>query len=297
MFKNLSPEALGISGRDSEIIELALSHGFKGLDLDLVEFAEQVRAQGMPRASRLIASARLKIGSFRLPVRWHEDGPEYKSDLERLGALADIAAQMGCTRSVTTIEPGNDVRPYHENFEFHRRRLAEIAGVLSGHKIRLGIGFVAPVRYRASCRFQFVQTFDEVLLLLRSTDSTNVGLAFDTWHWHLGGGKIEQLRSLAADKLVTVSLADAPSDANAQNAELESRRLGTGDGAIDLSAVLSTLAELRYDGPVTPAPDSSQFAGAARDKIVKIAGAALDTIWKAAGLNPAGKLVAVPNRR
>jgi hypothetical protein len=36
---------------------------------DLVDFAEQVKTQGMPRASRLITSARLKIGSVRLPVR------------------------------------------------------------------------------------------------------------------------------------------------------------------------------------------------------------------------------------
>ena len=70
MFKNLNPEALGVSARDSELIELVLSHGFKGLDLDLVALAEQARTQGLDKASRLIASARLKIGSFRLPVRW-----------------------------------------------------------------------------------------------------------------------------------------------------------------------------------------------------------------------------------
>ena len=72
MFKNLSPADLGVSGRESEIIELALSHGFKGLDLGLVEFAEQVATQGFAKASRLIESARLKQGSFPLPVRWQD---------------------------------------------------------------------------------------------------------------------------------------------------------------------------------------------------------------------------------
>ena len=33
MFKNLSPSALGISGHQSEIIELALTYGFAGMDL------------------------------------------------------------------------------------------------------------------------------------------------------------------------------------------------------------------------------------------------------------------------
>lgn len=295
MFKNLNPEALGISGRDSEIIELALSNGFKGLDLDLVDFAEQVQSQGMVRAARLITSARLKIGSFPLPVRWSEDS-HYKADLERLPALAEIAEQLGCTRATTVIEPGSDTRPYHQNFEFHCRRLSEIADVLRARRIRLGLAFLAPIRCRASFAYQFIQKFDELLLLLRSISATNMGVALDVWHWHVGGGKIEQLRTLAVDKLVTVSLADAAADTSPQNADLESRRLPAESGVIDLAAVLSTLAELRYDGPVTPAPDRSQFSGIARERIVKTVGAALDQAWKAAGLSPAGKLAVVPGR-
>ena len=180
MFKNLSPEALGISGRDSEIIELALSHGFKGLDLDLVEFAEQVRAQGMARASRLIASARLKIGSFRLPVRLGGDAPDYKADLERLPALSEIAEQLGCARAVTVLEPGCDSRPFHENFELHRRRLAEVADLLRQRKIRLGVGFLAPIRCREGCAFQFIRTFDELMMLLRNIGPPNIGVAPST---------------------------------------------------------------------------------------------------------------------
>ena len=227
MFKNLNPEALGISARDSELIELVLSHGFKGLDLDLVALAEQAQTQGLDKASRLITSARLKIGSFRLPVRWHDDSPDYKADLEQIAGLGRDRGQAGL----------------HADHDHDRSRAAtrgpitRISSSIAAawrksppcsapHKIRLGIDFIAPVHYRAERRFQFMQTFDEVLLLLRSTDSTNVGLALDTWHWHLGGGKLEQLRTLSADRIVTVTLADAPADENAQTARLESRRLG-----------------------------------------------------------------------
>ena len=48
MFRNLSTEGLGVSGRQSEIIELALSFGFKGIDLDLVDFQQQVQVNGLP---------------------------------------------------------------------------------------------------------------------------------------------------------------------------------------------------------------------------------------------------------
>ena len=39
MFKNLNPTLLGVAGHQSEIIELALTFGFAGLDLNMAEFA------------------------------------------------------------------------------------------------------------------------------------------------------------------------------------------------------------------------------------------------------------------
>jgi sugar phosphate isomerase/epimerase len=295
MFKNLCPAVLGVSGRESEIIELALSHGFKGLDLDLVEFCGQVETQGLAKASRLIQSARLKLGSFPLPVRWQDDSPDYRTDMERLPALADVAREIGCRRATTLIEPGSE-RVYHENFEFHRRRLAELGDALAQHEIRLGVGFLAPPVCRAEHAYQFVQTAEEVLLLLRNVSSSNVGVALDTWHWHLGGGTIEQLRSLGADKFVAVSLADAEAGLTAADADLAARRLPAEGGAVDNAAVLTALAEMRYDGPVTPAADKSQFAGQGRDQIVKRAAAAFDGVWKAAGLNASGRLSTVGGR-
>ncbi len=295
MFKNLNAQALGISAQDSEIIELALSHGFKGLDIELVDFANQVQTHGMARAARLLTSARLKIGSFPLPVDLDDD-EQYKSDLTRLPQLAEIAQQLGCTRAVAIVEPGHDRRPYHENFEFHRRRYAEIADVLAASQIRLGIGFLAPMSCRATGALQFIQSFDEVLLLARTISASNVGVALDTWHWHLSGGTLDALRTLSADKIVTVSLADAEVDTTAATADLEARRLPGDGAAVDNLGVLSTLAELHYDGPVSPAPDRSQFAAQRREQIVKQAGAAMDQLWKSAGLNMAGRMAAVSGR-
>jgi sugar phosphate isomerase/epimerase len=292
MFKNLSPADLGVSGRESEIIELALSHGFKGLDLSLIEFAEQVAAQGFARASRLIASARLKQGSFPLPVCWQEDSPDYQADLEQLPALLDAAGQIGCCRAITTIQPGSD-RVYHENFEFHRHRLAELGDLLAGYEIRLGVGFLAPAACRPDRDYPFVRTAEEMLLLLRTISSANVGLALDTWHWHLGGGTVDQIRALTDDKIVDVRLADAEPELTADDAQLSARRLPGECAGVDNAAVLTALAQLGYDGPVTPVADKRQFAGRSRDEIVKTAGAAFDQVWKAAGLNRAGRLATI----
>ena len=67
-------------------------------------------------------------------------------------------------------------------------------------------------------------------------------------------------------------------------------------GVIDTAAALVALAEMGYDGPVTPAPDKSQLRGMRRDAIVKAAGEKLDAVWKRAGLNAVGKQTVAAGR-
>jgi sugar phosphate isomerase/epimerase len=296
MFRNLCPEELGISGRDSEVIELVLSSGFKGLDVDLPALTEQVKSQGFAKATRLMTSARLKFGSFRLPVRFEGTETEYKTDLALLPEQLDVASQLGCTRAVTILEPGSETRPFHENFELYRRKLHEVGDLLSAKSMKLGVGFQAPAACRDQSALQFVQRVDQFMLLLSSVTAPNVGIAFDSWHWQLGGGSLDQLRSLGVAKIVTVTLADCEPGLSAETATLADRRLPSEAGTIDNVGVLKFLAEARYDGPVTPAAGAKQLEGQSRAAIVRDAAAACESVWKAAGISTGAKRVAVGGR-
>ncbi|HEY1785473.1 MAG TPA: TIM barrel protein [Pirellulales bacterium] len=287
MFKNLNLAALGMSGRQSEVIELTLSHGFKGLDLDLVEFGHQVQASGLPHARRLIDSARLRIGSVRLSLDWNCDTAGFDAQLERLAGDIQLAQQIGCTRAITDIDPASDNKPYHENFELHRRRYGKLAELLGRQGLKLGLGFLAPLGLRKDRTYQFIQTADAFLLLLKSISSPNIGMALDLWHWHLGGGTIDQIRALGAGKIVTVGLADADPDTTAENADRAVRQLPGATGVIDCAEVLSLLSAGKYDGPVTALPSPSIFVGQSRERIAKQTAEALDKVWKAAGLQTA----------
>jgi sugar phosphate isomerase/epimerase len=294
MFKNLSPEALGVSGRQSEMIELALSFGFKGIDLDIIELAESAKSHGLPHARRLLDSAKLKFGGFALPVRWQEDDATYRTDLAKLPEYVDLAAQIGCTRCLATIAPANDERPYHQNFEFHRQRFNEIAGVLAPQSIRLGVGFSASADARHDKAVEFVHDLDALLLLLSTVAAKNVGIVVDLWDLHVSQGTLAPLRKGPPERIVAVRVADAGEPA--ADGSTEPARLLPGEsGAIDTAAALVALAEMGYDGPVTPAPGPNT-RGLRRDAYVKAAGERLDAAWKAAGLNAAGKLAVSASR-
>ena len=60
MFKNLNAKFLGISGTQSELIELALTYGFDSIDFDVVDFANRAKLRGMDYARRLFDSAKLR---------------------------------------------------------------------------------------------------------------------------------------------------------------------------------------------------------------------------------------------
>jgi sugar phosphate isomerase/epimerase len=292
MFKNLSLEALGISGTQNETIELALSNGFKGIDLDLLELGRQVEARGMPHARRLLDSAKLKYGGFELPLPLSSDDAAWQRDLEQLKKLAALAAELGCTRAVTTLAPASDERPYHQNFEFHRQRLGAAAGVLEPLGVRLGVGFLAPAEQRQGMQFEFIYQFAPLLMLLNMVGRRNVGVVLDLWQLHAAGGGLDEIRGLAADQVVAVRVADFPADAPREAARDEQRLLPGETGVIDTPAALVALAEKGYDGPVTPYPHRSHFQGQRREEIARRAGQALDAVWKSAGLSPAGKLAA-----
>jgi sugar phosphate isomerase/epimerase len=290
MFKNLDPSALGVSGHQSEIIELALTYGFRGLDLNVVEFAGRIKAQGVRYALRLLQSAKLRLGTFALPIEWDVDDDTFRREQEKLAELVQIAADAGCKRCICAVAPAGDNRPYHENFEFHKRRFAEICKTMEPAGVRLGVGFRATERLRTGRAFQFIHDLDALLLLLNMVGMPNVGLLVDVWDLWLAGGSVENLRALSTQQVVAVQLADLPADLPPAETTDEHRLVPGATGKIDCAAVLAALAATGYDGPVTVKADRSAFAGTRRDQIVRQAGEALDRVWKAAGLTPDGKL-------
>lgn len=293
MFKNLNTSALGISGHQSELIELVLTHGFQGMDVKIKELAHRAQKHGMPYARRLIDSAGIQLGSFELPLEWDTNDDIFKEGLAKLPEYVQVAAEIGCTRCLATIEPAGDMRPYHENFEFHRHRFSDICKVLEPSGIRLAIGFRAAADLRKDQAFQFIHELDALLLLVKMVDAPNVGILLDIWDLHVSGGSVQNVRTLSAEQIVVVRVADLAEGLSADEPTEASRILPDPTGQVGVSAYLTALAELSYDGPITPAPYRGTFTSSRRDPIVRQTADALRTAWEAAGLTPTGKL-AVP---
>jgi len=282
MYKNLNCEAIGVSGRQSELIELALTYGFAGMNLDMAPFCKQVERHGLEHAKRFLESAKLRVGGFELPVRWQGDEATYREDLTQLPKIAQIASSAGAACCRTVVMPTCDDRPYHENFEFHRQRLTEIADLLAPHSICLGLDFLAPVYHREDRQFQFISSAETLILLMKTIGAANVGVVVDLWNWHVGGDSLDTLKELSPEQIVSVCLADIPADADLQTVREDQRLLPNATGVIDSRQAVILLEEMGYEGPITPLPSPELFAGIVRDSVVKQVADAFHASWKPA---------------
>lgn len=281
MFKNLSPATLGASGSQSEIIELALTYGFAGMDLNIVDFATTVRLKGVAYARRLLESARLRIGTFPLPFDGDADDAVFQRELKKLPEYAECAAGVGCTRCTALVAPASDSRPYHENFEFHRRRFQEICAVLEPAGIRLAVGFQAAENLRQNRAFQFIHDLDALTLLLSMVGAPNLGLLFDLWEIAAGGGSVESVGKLPPPEILAVQVADMPADIPLDQLDEKSRLFpGEEDSRLDFAGFFGLLRDKGYDGPVTVQPSRSLLQGRRRDLIVKQMSESLDKIMR-----------------
>ncbi len=284
MYRNLSTQALGFYAPQNEQIEMALSYGFRGMDLDLLDYGQQVEARGEKMARRLIDSADIQLGCFRLPVDLEADDAKYKSQIARLGALAQYAAALGIRRGITVVNPANDSLPLHENFERYRLRLTEIGQVLAAVELQLGVGFNAVAAARKGKSFEFIHSFDALSKLLDAVKSPQVGHCIDLWQNHISGAGLAEFQALPIEKVVAVRISSAPSGADPAQMGEQDRLIPSAKCPINLSAAIKHLQAKGYEGPVTPVVHASLLSGKRRDDAVRIVGAGVDEVWVAAGL-------------
>ena len=283
MFRNLSTFGLPLSGRPSELIELALSFGFDGMDIDLLDLEKQAEIYGVEHARRLMVSARLKSGSFRLPVRLDAPEKEFEAELAALPKRLELAAAAECHRAIATVAPTSDEHSFKDFFELHRIRLHTIGDLLAPHGIQLGLAIRPERPAEETTASPFIATF-EALLGLVAVSHERIGAVVDAWALHATGEPVEMVAKVPKGRIVEVRLSDAPRGVT--GAELtEAGRLMPGEtGAIASAEVLKAAAATGFDGPVTPWAHRSTLTGRGREKIVRLAGERMEQAWKEADM-------------
>jgi sugar phosphate isomerase/epimerase len=94
------------------------------------------------------------------------------------------------------------------------------------------------------------------------------------------------LASIPLEQIIHVHVNDAPAGVAIPDLQDSVRELPGATGAIDIVGFLSTLSALGYDGPVAVETFSAKLKQMTPDEAAQAGGAAMKSIFEAAGIKP-----------
>lgn len=269
-YKILNSGGLGVGGRQNELIELALTHKYDGVEIDMNDLVGRHDTLGKEFACQFLQSARIDLGTFDLPIDFGATDADYAKQCERLETIIDLAQTLGTHQAVIRIAPQAKELAFQENFEKHSSRISEVADKFQAAEMRLGLFLQASKVGKTAGDFKFIQTAEEIATLVKTIGHSNVGLCIDAYEWSVGDGALDQLSDLDLNQTVTeVRFADLAATADKANLDAKDLLL-PGDGEDSFSVKLANLLiEKDYQGPIAVATNVASYSDGNRHRTVE----------------------------
>jgi sugar phosphate isomerase/epimerase len=250
----LTPGSIGVTAQSQkELNELAHRHRFESVEPRGDELAA-MSAEQLAAVTADLKARKLVWSATGLPVDFRKDDQTFREGMAKLPKFAAGLQRAGATRIGTWLSPSHDQLTYRANFQQHAARLREIARVLDGNALRLGLEYVGTQLLLVGKRYPFVHTMAEARELIAAIGTRNVGLVLDTWHWWTAGDTEPDILALTNDDVVSVDLNDAPKGVAKEQQRDNERELPAATGVIDAQTFLNALVKIGYDGPARPEP-------------------------------------------
>ncbi|MBC1575319.1 2-keto-myo-inositol isomerase [Listeria booriae] len=120
--------------------------------------------------------------------------------------------------------------------------LQELSNIAESHGVKIALEFVG----HPECT---VNTFEDAYDIVQAVNRDNVGLVFDSFHFHAMGSKIENLKNADGSKIFIFHIDDTE---DFQIGLLtDDDRVWPGHGVIDLEAHITTLKQIGYSDVVS----------------------------------------------
>jgi sugar phosphate isomerase/epimerase len=249
----LSLGRLGFKSTVPESLDLAVKHGFEGIDPDPDYFAS-LGDDGLKRLLDQMQGKQLKFGVAGLPVEFRKDEAAFSEGLKKLPSTADVLRRAGVMHVSTWVLPFSNQLTYMQNFRQHAYRLRQCAQVLADRDQKLGLEYVAPRTLWRSQRHPFLHTMSEMKELIVAIGTNNVGFQLDSWHWFNAQETAADVLSLRSTDVLTVDLNDAPRGLSLDQYQDDHRELPAATGVIPVKQFLDALVGIGYDGSIQAEP-------------------------------------------
>lgn len=273
------PGSIGVKADQAAAIELAAKHGFESVQ----PFPNDLLRDGVQRHKEALEQHGLRWAAAGLPVDFRGDGASFDEGMKALAAAAGALREAGADRVGTWLSPASDSLTYLQNLRRTAARLRQVAEVLQGHGLRLGLEYVGTKRNWTARRHSFVHTMAGTKDLIAEIGLPNVGFVLDSWHWWTSRETGEDIRTLSGADVVSADLNDAPSGIARDEQFDNQRELPLATGVIDVKEFLQALVAIGYDGPIRAEPFSRRLREMEDERACQVTGEAMRKAFELVG--------------
>ncbi len=169
-----------------------------------------------------------------------EPNPERAAALDKLKRRIEMFTTLGIKRCYTT--SGTSQKVTIDDFKAISANMHEIGELAKGMgDMKVSVEFLRISPYMA--------TLPTALRLVRDAAHPNFGVLFDFYHFWSGNSRLEDMDLLRPNDIFHVHFQDVP-DMPREMLDMFSRNI-PGDGISPLNAILTKLARVGYNGPLS----------------------------------------------
>ena len=275
VLKNLMTSCFKGSIRQNELVELALTHQFDSIDVDMADMFDRAAMMGKKFACQFFSRASIRVGTFTLPLTVGAPNVTLEALLEKAKKIGELAKEVGCQRARLRISSDGS-SAYPENFETHRKQIAAIADALTEFDLAVGL-MLAPLKSgNPDAGFQFVKRPDELLTLAKMIARPNVGIVIDGSTWQASEGADAILAKVPIAQVVDVLLCDISATQKPTLPSIE-------DDAFAV-AVVKFLSAKGYEGTIAITGSSDDFEAATPNETASRLNRIFEDLYAKAGV-------------
>ena len=225
-------------------LDAADSAGFRAADFSMSAARALEASTSRDAVVEAFQSRGIQPGAWGAGAQVIGAHAEFDASLDEVADNAALGAALGA-RVAAVVVPNRVDRPPDEMLDLLALRIGDVADVAAGEGVALSLEFIGPNIWPEQ-PYGLFSGIRGTLDLIDRIGRVNVGILFDTYHFHCGDSELADI-AIAGRAINHVHLNDAP-PGDPTTFDDSVRRL-PGDGVMDLAGIANALDEAGYTGP------------------------------------------------
>ena len=225
-------------------LDAAASAGFRAADFSMPNARTLETSAGRDAVIKAFESRGLQPGAWGSGAQIIGPHADFDASLDTVAENASLGAALGA-RVTAVVVPNRTDMPRDEALDLLAMRIGDVADTAAGEGVALSLEFIGPNIWPEQ-PYELFSGIRGTLDLIDRIGRVNVGILFDTYHFHCGDSELADIAA-AGRAINHVHLNDAP-PGDPTSFDDSVRRL-PGDGVMDIAAISNALDAAGYRGP------------------------------------------------